>query len=384
MPEIRSANEIRVEPSVHDNKAGRGRATGLAHDLNNLLTTMIGWAQLARDESVDPSKRKVALETLERSARRARAIAAGYLDGWKSIEAASGSVDLGILVGDVLDLHRLDLEGRGITVFSEFEPGLACAGDPARLFQVLDNLLRNAVEAMPGGGRLRMSVGSLADDRIFAALEDSGPGVDPAVAEAMFDPFVTTKSRAPGSRESGSGLGLDICRRIAREHGGDVIFSPVPGGGARFALELPRTPARPNPVTVADAVSRPSIPPGISVLVVDDEEDICEMVHAALGLRGARVVTATDGEAGLTACRAESFDLALVDYSMRGLSGRALGQALAGLQPDLPLVYMSGDRVDVRGIPQVADFLKKPFDVDDVQRKVCEVLDHRAGGRARG
>jgi CheY-like chemotaxis protein len=290
------------------------------------------------------------------------------------------------LVADLLDLHGLELERRGVEVSVDLEPGLACTGDPLGLFQVLDNLVRNAADAMPDGGRLRISTSAFDGDRVFAAVEDTGPGVDQSVAAVMFEPFVTTKSRVPGSRESGSGLGLDICRRIAREHGGDVTWSPAAGGGARFALELPRASAPPasvDPIGI-DTAARPSIPPGVSVLVVDDEEDIREMIRTALTLRGARVATAADGEAALAACRARPFDLALVDFTMRGLAGHDLGRALVGLQPDLPLIFMSGDRIDLSGAAHAADFLKKPFDIDDIQHKVREVLVRVERRPARG
>ncbi|HUT76606.1 MAG TPA: hybrid sensor histidine kinase/response regulator, partial [Polyangia bacterium] len=271
--------------------------------MNNLLTTMIGWAQLARRDDIEPTRRAAALEILERSARRARDIAAGCLDGGRPAESASQRISMDVLAADLLDLHALEFEGAGIEVSTAFEPGLVCAGDPSRLFQVLDNLLRNAIDAMPGGGGLRLSSGSLAGKRLFVAVEDDGPGVDPAFVERMFEPFFTTRSRVAGIRESGSGLGLCICRRIARERGGDVTFSPAPGGGARFTLELPRVAETPAEVAVLDGAARPSILPGVSVLVVDDEEDIREMIRTAFTLRGARVATAADGEAALDACR---------------------------------------------------------------------------------
>lgn len=355
-------------------------AEGLAHDLNNLLTSLIGWAEIARREDLDPARRRAALEVIERCAHQARSMAARCIEGSPLPAEARSRIDIASLIDDVLVLHSIELERGRIEARADSRPGLACDGDRGALFRVLDNLVLNAVDAMPGGGLLRVSAAAAEGGRLRIAVEDSGPGVDPAAAGRLFERSFTTKRRVPGASGSGSGLGLWVSRSIARAHGGDLSHSPAPGGGARFELDLPRSPELPLGSPVPGRAGRPSIPPGIAVLAVDDDEDILEMVRVALTLRGARVVVARDGEEALAACRGDRFDLALLDFSLPGLSGHELGSALAERHPDLPLVVMSGSRIDTSGLPTVADFLKKPFDIDEIQDKVRRIVERRPRG----
>ncbi len=200
-----------------------------------------------------------------------------------------------------------------------------------------------------------------------------------AVLDQIFDPFFTTKRLSDSSTKGGSGLGLAICRDILEEHGGKIQIESAPDEGTRFAILLP----------LADHVSklngngrdsRTSIPSGVCVLVADDEPDIGEMVRTSLELKGAHVLTVSSGEKAVALCRKNHFDAAFVDFSMPGLSGHRLGREMLAAQPELPIIFMSGREVEMEPDVPIADFLKKPFDLDDVQRKLRQVLKSREDG----
>jgi CheY-like chemotaxis protein len=238
---------------------------------------------------------------------------------------------------------------------------------------VFINIIRNAIEALDGPGRLQLRVDQQGRHAV-AEIIDDGPGIGTDIAERIFDPCFTTKQRGAAGSTGGSGLGLSISARIVKEHGGTILATPGPAGGTCFTVTLPVADAEPE-VGVDPAAGRSTFPPGVAVLVVDDEPDICEMIRTALSLRGAYVVVAGSGEEALDLCHREKFDAAFVDFSMSGLSGHDLGRAMVKAQPELPLVFMSGRRVEVDGNPHVADFLKKPFDLHEIQLKLREVLD---------
>ena len=212
--------------------AGIGRlAAGVAHEINNPLAVILGYARLLRKKAQGPLKDE--LKIIEDEAIRARDIVEGLLDLSRPLPAGLSRVDLRELCDEVVARHReaAGLEAAAIHV----EGGGTAPGVPAKLRQVLANLVRNAAEAAGPGGRVVVRV---VEDPSQARVEveDTGPGIDEAAAARLFEPFFTTKDR-------GTGLGLAVSRAIARAHGGDVTGGSRPEGGALFTIRLPRTPA---------------------------------------------------------------------------------------------------------------------------------------------
>jgi len=208
--------------------AGIGRlAAGVAHEINNPLGVILGYAKLLRKRAEPAAAEDLAV--IEEETLRAKEIVDGLLDLSRLLPAGTEQVDLRALSDEVVSRLREArlLEGVNVSV----EGAASAAGHPEKLRQVLVNLVRNAAEAAGDGGRLSVAVAER-DGSAVVSVADSGPGIPPEGRARLFEPFFTTK---PG----GTGLGLAVSRAIARAHGGDLVAEAPDGGGARFALRLP-------------------------------------------------------------------------------------------------------------------------------------------------
>ena len=348
-------------------------AAGAAHEFNNLLTAMLGWAQIALKSVEAGSAAAAAIQTIENNTRRAKQIASELLDTARPSPGKSKPESLTQLAEEALRLLSWELTAAHIEVTRELADVGAVHGDATRLLQVLVNVIRNAIEAAPARGALRVTTRR---DRSSAVIEiaDNGHGISQDHLDRIFEPFFTTKTRRPDST-GGSGLGLAISKRIVEDHGGTIAVQSRRPGGTTVAIAIP---------SCADAAGdekpeerRSSIPPGVKVLVVDDEPDICEMIRTALALGGAEVVSARSGGEAVALSKGDTFDAAFIDFSMAGLSGFALGRAIADAQPDLPIVFMSGIEIPHDAEPRFRTFLKKPFDLRDIQCMLHDVLRDR-------
>lgn len=349
-------------------------AAGVAHEFNNILTAMMGWTQLASRTVNGNAAAQMALSTIDNNTRRARKIAGELLEitsPTKSVETQM--LQVGDVVKDALKLLTWDLTNHHVGVIEEIYETQLCKANATRLVQVFVNVIRNAMDAMRDSrGTLGVRVVQ-SGEQVVTTITDNGPGITDDALEKVFQPFFTTKSRDDGTF-GGSGLGLSVSRRIIEEFGGSIHIerSGDPNGGTVVTIVLPSQ--EDDRDTIEDDPGRSStFPPGAAVLVVDDEPDICEMIRMALNLRGTHVVSATCGEDAVALCEKETFDAVFLDFSMSGLSGYDLRDAISATQPELPIVFMSG--VDIPNLEKDADFLKKPFDLHDIQVKLREVLE---------
>lgn len=355
---------------------------GVAHELNNILTSVLGWTQIGHQNAGNPSTVTSSLEIIEGNARRARDIASRLLSISKESQEKHRPVRVAEILQEVLRLLTWEMKRSGIQVVHFLDSQDRVLGDENSISQVFINIIRNAMDAMPDGGTLQVSV-LKRDNEVEIAFTDTGPGIDTEILEQIFDPFFSTKRMRDTSTHGGTGLGLSICRDIVEQHGGTIHATSQPGRGTRFTITFPVTSeetedapvSEPEPEAPETAQqNRTSIPPGAHVLVADDEPDVGEMVRIALELKGATVYVAQSGAEAVELCRKHNFQAAFVDYSMPGLSGHSLGREMLAIRPELPLIFMSGREVDVVQDIPVADFLKKPFDLDDIQIKLRTVL----------
>lgn len=359
------------EPSV-EALATLGRQTAATvHELNNVLTSVLGWAQVALRDADNRATVEGALRTIEANSRRARRILRDTLDGTlgDGLRRPTLAADI---VDDALRLLAWELRRAGVRVLRLYQVVPEVNVDRGAIQQIVVNLVLNAVQAMPKGGELQIRVRPLGTG-VAIDVADTGTGMTEDVAQKAFDPFFSTKSA--GADAGGSGLGLAIARRLAEGHGGTLDVTSAPGLGSTFTLQLPiGTATAEEPLEpVPDARTG-------RILVIDDEADIRELLATALALRGHTVETAGDAATGEARAVDPEVSLVLLDYNLPGGTGSQVLRRLRADRPDLPVLFMSGrtgaesgEYLSLAG-PGPTGWLRKPFDLDEVYREVARLL----------
>jgi len=366
--------------------------SGIAHELNNPLTSILGYAQLLLTRrSRNGSRRGGDVRRILQQAERVSRIAKNLLLLSRETKPERLPVDLNEVVERCLALRSYELRLENIEVVKELAPRLPAAlADSIQLQQVLLNLIVNAEQAIQmdkGEGHIWLRTRRISSDRIALEVTDDGPGIAPEPLSHIFDPFFTTK--APGA---GTGLGLSIVYGIVHDHGGEVLVDSREGAGATFTVELPiaRAIARAM-ASAAPAKSRRKAQPlsrGASrhretILVVEDEPTVARLIADVLGETGHAVDTVLDSREGLEQVRRKAYDLVICDLRMPHVDGRAFYQELVrqGSPLGQRLVFVTGDTMsphtfkflESSGVP----YLAKPFLVEELKETV-----HRALARA--
>lgn len=364
-------------------------AGGVAHDFNNLLTVITGRSQLLqmRLDPDDPRCRD--LHLIQHAADRAAALTHQLLAFSRKQVLQPKILNLNALVAHCVQMLQR-LIGEDIALVTTLEPTLGWARvDPGQFDQVLLNLAINARDAMPHGGQIDIGTGnvvcSVADvsapqgvppgSYIRLTVRDTGIGMDTATRSRLFEPFFTTKG--PGK---GTGLGLATVYGIVTQSGGYIVVDSLPGQGTTFAIYLPRVDvASDDEHTLADS---PDTSHGReTVLIVEDDVDVREMVRDILAFAGYTVVIAATPDEALQRClqHPEPIHLLLTDVVLPGMTGLQVARQLVALRPTMKVLYMSGytdDTLSKRGIQDAEiTLLQKPFTPDTLARKVREVLE---------
>jgi nitrogen-specific signal transduction histidine kinase/ActR/RegA family two-component response regulator len=359
-------------------------AGGIAHDFNNILGTIVGYLGLLKEELPGNPELQRYFEILERSALRASELTRQLLGFARKGKFEVRPLDLARLCSEVVELFRTTLDPR-VQLRTHFPPDLPLVeGDASQLHQAILNLCMNARDAMPEGGLLELTLQPvIAPDptsgeppvlRPYACLtvRDTGVGMDEHVKSRMFEPFFTTKG--PGK---GTGLGLAMVYGIVRNHGGFLEVDSEVGKGTSVRMYLPVA----GGTGEAEQVAAES-PPGTgeTILVVDDEEPLCNLLRDVLTRRGYRVLVATDGEEALRLYREHGgrIDLVVLDMTMPGLSGMDTFEALRSADPHARILLTSGYTQEQAAREAVArgakGFLQKPFLISELLARVREAL----------
>jgi signal transduction histidine kinase len=349
-------------------------AAGVAHDFNNLLAVIVGRTELLLRRAEEPELAR-GLETIHQAA----------LDGAQTVRRIQEftrtrrtrpfrRVDLLDIVREVAEMTRPrwkdEAQSRGISYEVEIDaaPAPWVAGRPEELREVFTNLLTNALEAMPAGGRLVFGLGAV-DNGAVVTVRDTGIGMSPETARRVFEPCFTTKG------PQGSGLGLAVVWGIVTRHGGTVEVQSRPGEGTTFTVRLPETRSLPEPP--AGSVPIPPTRPA-RVLVIDDEAGVRAVLRELLGGEGYTVVDVPDGPAGLALCETEAIDVVLSDVSMPGMSGWEVTPACRARFPDVPVGPITGwgDHLDPAELARhgVRFVVAKPFEAAEVLHRVGDAL----------
>ncbi len=350
---------------------------GVAHELNNPLTAILGVTDLLHERADDDTTRRQT-DLVHQQARRAANIVQSLLAFARPSAPSHNRIRLDEIVRGALQTRENSLQQNGVNV--EFLPEAnlpAVQGDPKQLMQVFLALIVNAEQAIRDAGdrgRLRVRLGR-SDGKVAVTLEDNGSGIRPDILPKIFDPFFTTKR--PGG---GTGLGLTMCLAIAKEHGGTIEVQSDPGAGAVFRVVLPAVGQveAPAPAAVRAAASAPLR--GHSALVVDDEEGIRELVQVGLTSRGLEVECVASSEEALERLASRSYDALLCDYNLPGLSGEQLFDRLRARTDGFKnFVFMTGDLLDGQALIALqqkgARVIQKPFHIAELASLLVEILE---------
>jgi PAS domain S-box-containing protein len=363
-------------------------AGGVAHDFNNILMVISGYSSVLTDALTAEPKLRGHVEQIQKAGERAASLTRQLLAFSRKQTIQPVPLNLNNVVTGVEKLlHRLIGENIAISTHLAVDLGSVMA-DAGQMEQVLLNLAVNARDAMPEGGKLSIETRNTVvrngksqgtsetppRDYVELVMADSGAGIDPAVQPHIFEPFFTTKAQGKGT-----GLGLSTVYGIIQQAGGSVTFESAPGAGTSFRILLPRIPAGKG--ETAKVASAEQLQGAETVLLVEDDASVCELVRAVLTSYGYSVLAARRPEEAETMCRAHGsrIQLLLTDVIMPEMSGAELSKRLTALKPDLRVLFMSGyidDSVVRQGIrdPGVA-YLQKPFSPTSLAKKVREVLD---------
>src|SRR3954454_17642477 len=319
--------------------------SGVAHELNNPLATILTWAERLSQRPVDDQTKR-GLETILSESERAAKIVRNLLTFARKRHTTRAMVDVNQIVRETLALRSYEQSLANITIIEALAAGLPLAfADPHQFQQVLLNLIINAEQAMVsanGRGILVLRTWHDADgDAVILEVNDDGPGVPEDVQPRIFDPFFTTKEVGKGT-----GLGLTVAYAIVQEHGGRIRLESRPNGGASFYVELPVTggklPALPLP---RSAPGSPEAVVGAQILLVEDEAKLASAVADALRDAGYIVDHAPDGEDALAKVKAQAYDLVICDLKMPRMDGMAFYRVLSAAAPGLSkrVIFVTGD-----------------------------------------
>jgi PAS domain S-box-containing protein len=346
-------------------------AGGVAHDFNNLLSAIGGYSEflMASFDHDDP-RRSDALEIV-RASDRAAALTSQLLAFSRHQVLLAEILDLGEVVEE---LERLisGLLGDDVELSTSVTPGCRVRADGGQIEQVITNLVLNARDAMPSGGKVELGV-QLLDAEVELTVRDTGVGMDAETINLIFEPFFTTKEAGKGA-----GLGLATVYGIVKQSGGGISVTSEPGEGSTFRIVLPLSvDDEPAPVERAERSVERNATAG--VLLAEDEETIRSLVGEVLTRSGYKVFAAPNGDEAilLLSQHVGEIDLLLTDVVMPGMGGPDLARAAARLSPNLRVLYTSGyasEPDEAFEDPDVA-FIGKPFSPDELVSKVRDVLD---------
>jgi PAS domain S-box-containing protein len=352
--------------------------SGVAHELNNPLATILTCAERLSQRDLDDQTRR-GLDTILSESERAARIVRNLLTFARKRHTTRAMVDLNQVVRETLALRSYDQRVSNISIIEALAAGLPQVfADPHQVQQVLLNLVINAEQAMlsaKGRGTLVLHTWhNLERESVVLEVSDDGPGVPEDVQPKIFDPFFTTKEVGKGT-----GLGLTVAYAIVQEHGGRITLRSEPSGGATFAVELPA-----DAGALAAGAPRPAeIPPplvsGVAVLVVEDEAALGAAVAEALQDSGFAVDRASDGIEALDKLRDRTYDLIICDLKMPRLDGSMLYRELELTRPEMArrIMFVTGDvaGTDAERFLEESGcrWLAKPFRLKDLLRTAREM-----------
>ena len=385
------AERARVEAQLHRTRRleSLGQlAGGIAHDFNNIIAVIVNYASLIAEDAAAAGFADIAsdAEQVSRAAQRGAELTHQLLAFARREVVRPRALDLNQVIAQVEDMLRRSI-GEHIALRTDLAGGLpAVTADPGQIEQVLVNLAVNARDAMPGGGSLTIETRLLPTDApdvvdrpplrpgryVRLRVSDTGTGMPREVVDRAFEPFFTTKSAGQGT-----GLGLATVYGIVTAAGGDLAIHSEPGAGTSITVLLPATDEQPTELRPAER--RAVEGGGETILVVEDEAPLREVIHRILTTSGYRVLLADSGPAALelAASSAQRIDVLLTDVVMPQMLGKELVERITATRPDIRVLYMSGYAQPVLASQGTLDadvaLIEKPF----TKSQLLTALRHR-------
>jgi two-component system cell cycle sensor histidine kinase/response regulator CckA len=368
-------------------------AGGIAHDFNNLLMVVSGYTEVLLQHLSPGHPLHAKAEAIQQASDRATTLTRQLLAFSRKQLLELKVIDVNAIVADMERLLR-PLIGEDMELTTSLAPNIGCTrADAGQLEQVIMNLVVNAKDAMPNGGKICIRTASVTLDEsyrpentfikhgpyVMISVSDTGQGMDRETQARIFEPFFTTKEK-----NKGTGLGLSTVYGIIKQSGGYVFVQSELGRGTVFTIYFPRT-DEPSEAHGATPISHAAAGGSETVLLVEDEDSVRQLVRETLESRGYHLLEAANGKdaLALAAAHPDPIHLVITDVVMPGLSGHELAQQLLAARPTLKVLYLSGYAQDAFSTPAAAEaqktFLQKPFTLQSLTRKVREILGPAAG-----
>jgi len=389
---LHDANRAQLQQSQKLEAIGQ-LAGGVAHDFNNLLTAIIGYSDLSLKQISVENPIRSNLEEIKKAAERAASLTRQLLAFSRRQILEPKVLDLNAVVKDMHQMLRR-LIGEHIDLTTKPAPGLGrVKADPGQVEQIIMNLVVNARDAMPRGGKVTIETANVTLDEhstlrhvsvktgayVMVAVSDTGNGMDEETQARIFEPFFTTKEQGQGT-----GLGLSTVYGIVKQSGGNIWVYSELGKGTVFKVYFPQVEAAVK--TIEKPVSEIAAPRGSeTILLVEDEDVVRRLAREILTQAGYKVLEACGGEEAMRLCqeRWEPIDLLLTDVVMPETSGKEIAERLTELRPATHVLFMSGytdEAIVHHGIlDSNVQFIQKPFTALALAKKVREVLDSKNG-----
>jgi len=355
---------------------------GVAHEINNPLTGIIGYAQLLADRQDVPQSVKEDLQKIYEESQRTVRIVQNLLRFARQYKPEKSLVDINELVGRTLELEAYKMRTSNVELSTKLAADIPLMlADYNQLQQVILNIITNAQQAITETrrkGKIAVTT-EVVEDYVRVSIADNGPGISADNITKIFDPFFTTKPAG-----SGSGLGLSVCHGIITEHGGNIYPESTPGKGTTFIIELPIATGEQGVIKEEKAAKKKSRRPRRkttdNILIVEDEPAIRDVLTRTLSAKGYQVQAVSDGKAGLDKLAKNAYDLIFTDLKMPGMSGIELYESIKKKYPALvkSVVFITGDVMtgDTAKFLNSAGrpYLVKPFDSKDMAGVMEKVL----------
>ncbi len=348
-------------------------ASGMAHDFNNALCGMLGFIELALQDAMLNGTTRETLTMAKTCAMDAASTVRRVQDftRWTRGVQEARVIDPNQLLHEAANLTRPRWQGASrdhpIEMEVHAEARATIVGSPAELREVLTNLVFNAVDAMPEGGRLILRASST-NSHVILSVEDTGVGMSEEVRQRLFEPFFSTK------KERGTGLGLSVSYAIVKRHNGTIEVASMPGRGTRFTIVFPAAAGAPG---LVEHATRPRPPRCLRILVIDDEPRVLLFLKHSLTHLGHEAETASDASEGLERFREQPHDLVITDMGMTPMDGAEVVRAIRGRGPDTPIILLTGWAEQIRAtgrVPEGVDLvLAKPLTLDQLSNAVSTV-----------